>query len=166
MKLLGNVAAIIGRPHVKAGLNSEGGFGAWVCLVSPQLVEPNLRAGGRICSNAAQKDVSRMGRRVVASFDEISPACPLTSSRMGISSREFPMQQDKASTTISSSKTRLATYRGFVVQARNLSFREAAGFHAQCRSIITIHPIDRLLQIINTGREKQKYCTPREYLFS
>ena len=26
----------------------------------------------------------------------------------------------------------------------------------QCRSIIAIHPIDRLLQIIDTGREKQK----------
>ena len=165
MKLLGNVAAIVGRPHVKAGLNSESGFGAWVCLVSLQLAEPNLRTGGRVCSNAAQNDVSRMGRRVVASFDEISPACPMTSSRMGISSRGFPMQQDKASTAISSSKTRFATYRGFVVQAQNLSCREAAGFYAQCRSIITTHLIDRLLQIIDTGREKQKYCMPREYLF-
>ena len=60
MKLLGNLAAIVSRPHVNAGLNSESGFRAWVCLVSPQLVEPNLRAGGRVCSNAAQKGVSRM----------------------------------------------------------------------------------------------------------
>ena len=63
MKLLGDVAATVGRPHVNAGLNSESGFGAWVCLVSPQLAEPNLRAGGRVCSNAAQKGVSGMGRR-------------------------------------------------------------------------------------------------------
>ena len=100
----------------------------YVGLVSLQLAKPNLRAGGRICSNAAQNDVSRMGRRVVASFGEISPACPMTSSRMGISSRGFPMQQDKASTAISSSKTRLATYRGFVVQAQISVVEKLQGF--------------------------------------